>query len=43
MVEQERQRLIDAGVDCLHPLQAKAKGMDAADLLHAGRKAAKAR
>ncbi len=25
-------RLIDAGVDCLHPLQAKAKGMDAAEL-----------
>jgi uroporphyrinogen decarboxylase len=25
-------RLIDAGVDCLHPLQAKARGMDAADL-----------
>lgn len=25
-------RLIDAGVDCLHPLQAKARGMDAAEL-----------
>lgn len=25
-------RLIDAGVDCLHPLQAKARGMDAATL-----------
>lgn len=25
-------RLIDAGVDCLHPLQARAKGMDAAEL-----------
>lgn len=25
-------RLIDAGVDCLHPLQAKARGMDAASL-----------
>jgi uroporphyrinogen decarboxylase len=26
------ERLIDAGVDCLHPLQAKAKNMDAATL-----------
>jgi uroporphyrinogen decarboxylase len=25
-------RLIDAGVDCLHPLQAKARGMDAISL-----------
>lgn len=28
------ERLIDAGVDCLHPLQAKAKNMDAATLAH---------